>query len=95
MALDISKEINNSGVTVEYWKITEVGQYVESEECRILIKAYKDAASRQAGKDPVYARMIILSGDQNPLPNATTNPIAASYVAIKQYDAYFAGAQDA
>lgn len=95
MALNIEKEANNSGISVEYWKICEVFYNVENKECRVILKAYKDSSSRQAGKDPILSHIFLFDENNNPLPTAEINVVAACYVALKAEDPYFAGAQDA
>ena len=56
MALKKKIEIKNSGVEVEYWKITQLNINWHSMFANCVLEGFLDKASRDAGKLPLDSR---------------------------------------
>jgi hypothetical protein len=67
MALKKKLEVNNSGATVEYWKITQTNVYWLTGVAHIAIEGWLSEDMRRVGKMPLVAKCYDF-GAGNPLP---------------------------
>jgi hypothetical protein len=87
MALIKNKEVNNSGVTGEYWRIVETNISYESTSARVVLALYVDEQARTDGKSPIYYQDFVWSGDEFPFSISElseANPVHIAYVKIKE-----------
>lgn len=66
MALKLNKEINNTGINAEYFKINEVLVNKQANEDILYVQLYifKDAESRNSGKDPIDVQNVYIKSSQ-------------------------------
>lgn len=66
MALKLNKEINNTGINAEYFKINEVLVNKQANEDILYVQLYifKDAESRNSGKDPIDVKNVYIKSSQ-------------------------------
>jgi len=86
MALRKSLEVDGTGISLEYWKITEITINWADRTSTVRLAGYKDQASRQAGKYPLRAVGVELSLGDFPFTLAAlnaNNPIKLAYLAVK------------
>lgn len=93
MGLKLSKEVQDTGIFVEYWKISEIVYNSITGGGRISLVGYKDKASRDANKNPLSGKMIQFAENSGPMLHPTKNSVAASYDLVKE-DPFFTGAID-
>lgn len=87
MALKIKKE-NQSGVNVEYWKVSKLSLDYQNSNAEISLHGYIDAEKRAANKSPLQTWTQQVSGDEFRLffkseTLDTKNPIKSAYQFLK------------
>lgn len=81
MALQKEFEVNNSGITADYLKVSQVAIDASGNNILVQVDMYKDAAARQAGKAPISHININLALDA-----ITTNFVELVYEEIKKLE---------
>jgi len=96
MALRKSIELNDSGLTVDYWRITHVVVDRVTPGVTAVIHGYADETLRRAGKGPVtrYREDLVLQGAALVGVDLDAVPLAALYGAVKARFPDFADAED-
>jgi hypothetical protein len=67
MGLQKAIEFNNTGITLNYWRINCVEVDIESNRTKVRIGGYIAKADALAGKKAVHNFFRELSGNQNPI----------------------------
>lgn len=60
MALLKGFEVHNTGVIATYWRIIQLDFDYESKEIRVLLKGYLTAEDRQAQKNDIHVKEVML-----------------------------------
>ncbi len=99
MALEKSFELP-TGVSGNYWKITQATFDYLTSTLECIVKLYKDAAARAAGKEPLSQSQYVWTGadfagwfDPVTLNTANYNPQERAYEKLKTLPE-FSGATD-
>ena len=66
MALDKSLT-TNTGVTVKYWRIVQINQNSDRQDCIVDLAGYVDELTRRDGKYPVVSNTFCFKPDDHPL----------------------------
>lgn len=73
MGLAKAIEYNNTGITLNYWRLNAVEVDIESNRTKVRIGGYVAKTDALAGKKAVHSYYRELSGNQNPI-GMTTDP---------------------
>lgn len=101
MALRKTKEINSTGLSGDYWRITDYSMDLsnydstsENMSVRICISLYKDSTSRSSGKNFVSNEVYIFTDGFDLETLDTENPIQRAYEKLKTDITFFNDAED-
>jgi hypothetical protein len=67
MGLQKAIEFNNTGITLNYWRLNAVEVDIEANRTKVRIGGYTAKADALAGKKAVHNFFRDLSGNQNPI----------------------------
>jgi len=85
MALLLKRDLNNSGVEVEYWAITDFNIDWFASVARIEIGGFLNQETRLAGKNPLVKVSVEWAGDDFIFQKGgSDNLLAVSYTKLKQ-----------
>lgn len=73
MGLQKAIEFNNTGITLNYWRLNSVEVDIDANRCKVRIGGYVAKADALAGKKAVHSFYRELAGAQNPI-GLTTDP---------------------
>ncbi len=82
MALQKSIEIKNSGVEVEYWKVSQLNINWHKKESHCVLEGFLNKEARDADKLPLDSRSWSWSGDEFPFSDEGSN-VSEAYDIIK------------
>ncbi|MBL27903.1 MAG: hypothetical protein CMM50_10200 [Rhodospirillaceae bacterium] len=96
MALNKAIELNESGLTVDYWRITHVIVDRITPGITAVIHGYANEALRRAGKGPVtrFREDLVVQGDEVAVIGTDAPRLADLYGVLKQRFAEFTDAED-
>lgn len=93
MALRLSTALD-TGVTAEYYRVTELNLRRESDTAEVWVTLYVDAAARGSGKTGVREYKFNLAGFTLSAMHSHDDAVALAYDLLKGQD-FFSGAADA
>jgi hypothetical protein len=101
MALRKTKEVNSTGVTGEYWRITDYSMdllnYDSTSQVmsvRVCISLYKDDTSRTSGKNLISNEVYIFTDGFDLVTLGSKNPVQRAYEKLKSDITFFNDAID-
>ena len=96
MALSKAVELNDSGLTVDYWRITHVIVDRITPGITAVIHGYASEALRRAGKGPVtrFREDLVVRGAEAAALGTEAPRLADLYGALRRRYAEFADAED-
>jgi len=93
MALKLSKEINVSGITAEYWRIRNMVYHADNKRLFCVLGVYKDSDARTAGKQPIEEKRYFFEDVEVSAMEDNDNIVKHGYILLKAHSD-FDGAED-